>query len=262
MKSNLYPTHLGIRKVYLYKMLHMKKFLLLPVFLFTFFHSNAEDCTCVGSLTFCEAITDDNGDIRADIIVRGTFKGYDGGVKVGVNQILYGDTIQNDLIITLSICDYNTIPLVENDEYVFAVEKFDSSYFFIFCSISYLKIEDEVVTGLIAPGIESIDYPDLKTLDNCGEYFDPVDIAGDLSVFPNPTHDILKVKNTSSSNTIENVQIEFIDMIGRELYTFKKEDEILGGEIWTINLQSFSAGVYFLKLTADNKEWVVRIVKQ
>jgi len=240
----------------------MKKSILLTVFLFTFFHSYAEECSCIGSLTFCQAITDENGDLRADIVLRGTFMGYDGGIKVHVDHILYGDMIQNDLTIVSTMCDYNPVPLVENDEYIFAVEKFDSTYYFIFCSVSYLKIEDEVVIGQIAPGVESIDYLDLKTLDDCGEHFDSFNIEGDLTVFPNPTLDILKIKNTSSSNSIENVQIEFIDMIGRELYTFKKEDEILGGEIWTINLQNFTAGVYFLKLTANDKERVIKIVKQ
>lgn len=240
----------------------MKRFILLTVFLFLFIHSYAEECTCAGSPTFCEAITDDDGDLRADIVLRGTFMGYDGGIKVQVDHILYGDMIQNDLTIAPTMCDYYPVLLVENDEYIFAVEKFDSTYFLIFCSVSYLKIEDEVVTGQIAPGVESIDYLDLKTLDDCGEQFDLFTVGGGLSVFPNPTHDILKIKNTSSIASIENVQIEFIDMIGRELYTFKKEDKILGGEIWTINLQNFTAGVYFLKLTANNQEQVIKIVKQ
>ena len=241
----------------------MKKFILLTVFLFPFIHSYARDCTCLGSLNFCEAITDGDGEIGADIVLRGTFKGYDGGVKVQIGDILHGDMIQNELTIFTTLCDYNPIPLEENDEYIFAVEKFDSTYYFIFCSVSYLKIEDGVVTGNIAPGIESIDYLDLKTLDDCGEQFNLFTLEdGSLSVFPNPTLDILKVKNTSPLGSIENVQIEFIDMIGRELYTFKKEDKILGGEIWTINLQHFTAGVYFLKLTANNQEQMIKIVKQ
>lgn len=240
----------------------MKKFILLTVFLFPFIQSSAEDCTCVGSLNFCQAITDDNGDLRADMVLRGTFLGYDGGIKVQVDHILYGDVIQNDLTIAPTFCDYNPVPLVENDEYIFAVEKFDSTYYFIFCSVSYLKIEDEVVTGQIAPGIESINYSDLKTIDECGEQFDVFSISGGLSVFPNPISDILNVKNTNTLGSIENVQLEFIDMIGRELYTFKKEDEIYGGEIWKISLQNFTAGVYFLKLTANNQEQVFKIVKQ
>ena len=240
----------------------MKKIILLILLSFTFFHQTIVACTCAFPNTFCEGLSDVDGNIYSDVILRGTITSVDGGLEIQVDELLYGSTNQNLITLGYGFCDVYTDPLEKGNEYIFSlIINSNNKYSLIGCTISYLKIEDEVIKGNIAPGIESLDYADLVTLEGCGDKLDLFSIERSLKVFPNPTGNFLKIKNASSSNSIGTVQLEFFDMIGRELYAFKKEDEFFAGEIWDINLQNFEAGVYYLKLTADTQETVIKIVK-
>ncbi|MFK7771805.1 MAG: T9SS type A sorting domain-containing protein [Saprospiraceae bacterium] len=240
----------------------MKKITFLIFISFLFLHQFTYACSCILPTSFCEGIVDTNGEIYADIVFRGEVTGNtSGGIAVQIGQILYGSTGQSTITIGPSFCDHYTDPLDEGTEFIFALANYDNNFFLVPCAISYLKIENEVIKGKIAPGIESLDYFDLANLEGCGNGFNLFSVKNNLAIFPNPTSEILKIQNSSIIDSEENIQVEFIDMIGRALYSLKKEDGILAGEVWTIDLQIFAAGVYFLKLTADNQETILKIVK-
>lgn len=240
----------------------MKKITLLIFISFTFLLQFTNACSCSIPNSFCEGLVDSNGDIYANLVLRGTITAStSAGKEVQVGQLLHGSTGQSSVIIGPSFCDYYTDPLEVGKEYIFALSTYNNSFSLIACTISYLKIENEVISGKIAPGIESLDYFDLANLEGCGNGFNLFSVKNNISIFPNPTADIIKIKNTSPNNSDENVQVEFIDMIGRKLYAFKTEDGIFAGEVWTIDLQNFTAGVYFLKLIANNQENTFKIVK-
>ena len=240
----------------------MKKLILLVLISFAFFHQVSYACSCGGPFTFCEGIADSDGNLYADLILRGKITAKTNeGTEVQIDNLLYGNSSQSKIMITPSLCDIYFDPLEEGNEYIFAVSDFNNSFTLLSCAISYLKIEDEVIKGMIAPGVESLNYSDFITLENCGNGFEFFLIENNLSVFPNPTVDILTIKNENFNQSAENVQAKFIDALGREIFTFKNEDEILSGESWSINIQYFAAGVYYVKLTANHQETVIRIVK-
>lgn len=241
----------------------MKNFTLLILFAFIFSYQSTYACSCIGPSSFCESISDADGNIFAEVILRGTItKSSSEGEEIQVDQLLYGDLSQSEIVLKFGLCDLYFGNLEEGGEYIFALSTYSGDYSLIPCAISFLEIENGVVKGKIAPGVESINYFDLVTLEGCGANFKLFSIERNMSIFPNPTNDILKIKNMSPADSVQNIQVAFFDMLGRELYTFKKEDGIFAGEIWALDLQNFSAGVYFLKLTADNQERSIKIVKQ
>jgi len=248
----------------------MKKLkLFTTVISFCLFQQFAFACTCAPTFSFCEGIglISPDSSLYAELILRGKITDVITGIDVEVEEVLRGEINQSTIPVWPTDCTIYTDPLEEGYEYIFAVRKFEDKFLLLDCLISYLKIEDEIVTGNISSGIESLDYLEFKNLENCvNELSTPVEndlsIENSLSVFPNPTIDILTIQNSNNQNFDEDVQMELIDMVGKKLQIFKKEDGILVGETWSINLQNFSSGVYFLKLTANNQENIIRIVKE
>jgi len=251
----------------------MKKLkLLITVISFCLFHQFIYACTCVPPPSFCEGIsyTYPNGDPYPELIFRGKVTDEISGIDVEINEVLWSDTNLTINTFWFTDCTIVTDPIEEGKEYIFAIRQstFTNNFNLLDCVISYLTIENEVVVGDISPGVESLSYLEFKDeIESCINTI-PTSVENDFSVennwsvFPNPTVDVLTLKNSNTQNFAKDIQIELIDVVGRKLQTFKKEDGILAGETWSINLQSFSSGVYFLKLIANNQENVIRIVKQ
>ena len=130
------------------------------------------------------------------------------------------------------------------------------------CAIFFLKIENEIVKGKIAPGINSLPYGEISELKGCGNAFASIGFKNNLYVFPNPTLDVLKFKNKSSEFEIEQLQLEVFDMLGREITNFANAEGILPEETWEVNIQHLAAGVYIFRLSGRNGESNFKIVKQ
>ena len=75
-----------------------------------------------------------------------------------------------------------------------------------------------------------------------------------LSIYPNPVKDVLNINANDFSG---NVAVEIIDINGREVYSQKINN--LNG-LNTINLSSFSSGVYVLKLQGENLNYSEKII--
>ncbi|MFT6319769.1 MAG: hypothetical protein ACJAT4_000686 [Granulosicoccus sp.] len=246
----------------------MKNFKLFLLITFSFFHQSSFACTCTYPPSFSEGIVNSDGDIYADLVLRGTITAkIKEKVEVKVDQIIFGNTPQSTITVGVSVCGYPPQSFKKGDEYILALSTFRSSdyieyHHLIICKVSYLKIENEIIKGRLAPGIESLKYSDLGTLKNDGDEFNLFSIEHSLSISQNPVADILNIKNFSLANSGDLVQIDVINMIGKKLYSFKKEDGILANDTWTIDLKDFRVGVYFFKLTAYNQETIFKIVKQ
>lgn len=240
----------------------MKRLLLLTIFFWGTFLTSSFSCSCAPPDSFCAGLTDQNGNLFIDMIIRGTVKTNNGnGIKVIVDEFLYGSTSENEISLTFDFCTIFTDPLEEGDEFIFALIDRVNSYSLISCSISYLLIENETIKGKITADIESLDYKDLNTLDECGNGVNIFSMASKLDIFPNPTVDILNIKNKSPYDFAGSINIQFFDMLGRELPCFKKENGLLSTETWSVNVNHLSAGVYFFKLTANSREEIFKIVK-
>lgn len=248
------------------KKVFMKKKSLFLLIVFSFFSQFTNACTCSYPPTFCEGIVNADGDIYVDIIIRGKIiTKIKEVVKVKVDQIIFGNTTQSFITIGASVCGYPPKSFNKGDEYILVLSKpyFSSSqnHSLIMCKVNYLKIEDEVIKGRIAPGIKSLDYSDLWSLKNQGDKFNLFSIEHSFFISQNPTANILNIKNISLANSTENIQIDVIDITGEKRYFFKKKEGIFASETWAIDLQNFPDGIYFFNLTAFNQKKNIKIVK-
>ena len=242
----------------------MKKLLLFIFLAFAFFPKINFGCTCLPPPSFCEGMIDSNGDLLSDVILRGKIIGNPSeGREVEINQVIYGDINQSTITIRPTMCTAFFHELEDDGEYIFSLTTNNGNFQPIGCTIFFLKIEDEVVKGKIAPGVESIDYKDLGSLESCGNAFDIITtLENNVAVFPNPTLGELKIKNTNTENSLGSLQLKVFDMLGREIANYANVDGILPEEIWEINIQNLAAGVYFFKLSGKNGQRKFRIIKQ
>lgn len=247
----------------------MKRLILLLSIFFIVSIQFSMACSCIGPTTFCEDITDSDGNIyESSMIVRAKILQKDGeGINVEIQETIFGDLDEEEIYIPQGYgadCSMSINGFEVDKEYVLVLweRSHDTTYYLNICQVSVLEIENEVISGNIAPGIESLDYHELGNLEGCGEEFKIFSISKQIAVFPNPTIDILNIKNLSALGTIENVRIECIDIIGKEHCLFIKENGIIVDETWSINLESLSSGVYIFKLYANQQDAIFKIVKQ
>lgn len=242
----------------------MKKvipFLLFAIFLFP---KNNFGCSCIGVDTFCESITDQDGKLWTDIfIVRAEItRSFLEGMDIRLTQPIYGEINEREISFYWDLCTSSIDGLEDGKEYIFALSNYSDSFHPLACSVWFLEIDNEVVKGKIAPGIESVDYDDLGSLDNCGDGFGFFSLNKDISIFPNPTIDEIKIENTSPTNELENLELKIFDALGRMVQDFTKPTGILPEEAWVINMQNFPPGLYVFKLSDTFSEKVYKIVKQ
>ena len=83
--------------------------------------------------------------------------------------------------------------------------------------------------------------------------------ASNINIFPNPTIDVINVSFDEALNTT--TEIKLTDLTGRVLY-MKEYSEIPAGRKECIDMSQFSAGMYFVKIRSDEKEYVSRVQKQ
>lgn len=233
--------------------------LLLAIFLFPAIHFA---CPCGPSKSFCESLEGITNHPGQMVVIRGMVGNIsDEQVEISVREQIYGNTCQSKIKVFKDICsDY--VILEERKEYVFLLQRFEDTFFPPSCSATVLEIENEMVTGNIAPGIESIGYQDLTELKNCGAVFNYSFLENALAVFPNPVRDFLKIKNINPITAITQFELTIFDAKGQTIKWYKKEDGILPKEVWTIDVQYLSAGIYFVKLSNEVEVRTFRIVKQ
>lgn len=76
-----------------------------------------------------------------------------------------------------------------------------------------------------------------------------------ISLYPNPTKDIVYVKNNLVGET--NIQYEILDVLGKTvLASISKEQE------FSVNIASLKSGIYFIRLSVNNNTIVKKLVKE
>lgn len=68
-----------------------------------------------------------------------------------------------------------------------------------------------------------------------------------ISLFPNPTNNFINFKINDKQN-IKNASVKIIDIFGRTIYT----NMLPNTEIFTIDVNDFASGFYFLQINADD----------
>lgn len=240
----------------------MKKFILFILFAIIFFPSSNFGCTCLPPPTFCDGLTGSNGEILPDVILRGKLIGYPSSSEIKVSHTIYGTINQSQIKLGFTMCTAFTDQLEDGKEFIFSLKEINDKFVPIGCNIFLLKIENEVVKGKIAPGVESINYADLGDLETCGIAFESFNFEKNISLFPNPTEGEVTIKNIGVNILFENLELTVYDMLGKKVTVFEKPEGILPDEFWNFNIQNLSAGVYIFNLSGINQESYIRIVKQ
>ena len=116
------------------------------------------------------------------------------------------------------------------------------------CGIHFLKIENGIVTGPIAPNIESISLDEIMTI-QCFEDFtlsasDANSLENSISIFPNPNDGNFYILNLSEIQTNQIIKMELMDTQGRIIYRNQKTDGWLPNDEWRINVNEIAKGVY------------------
>ena len=98
--------------------------------------------------------------------------------------------------------------------------------------------------------------PDEKEIEEAPQVFTDVLAQSTIYIYPNPTKGLLKVEITGNSEN-KPVSLQVYDMNGRILL---QESNIVSS--LTIDLSNKPAGIYILRLTADNEKNEWKIIKE
>ncbi len=241
----------------------MKKYILFFLFTTFFLPKVNFGCSCLSPSTFCESITNSNGNIRPEVILRGKFfSNFSGEHKIEVNQLIYGNISQRELTLVYGQYSLFFQNLEDGNEYIFALNLANDRYTLLGCAISFLKIDNGMVSGKITPGIDRMDYGDIIDLKDCGNAFDLISLEKNILLFPNPTDGSIKIRNLSSEISLEHVQFKIFDMIGKELFADMQNVILLPEDNLKIDIEHFPSGVYIIEFSANFTERIFKVVKQ
>lgn len=240
----------------------MLKHLLLSIALMFLGNQYLVACSCVPPTSFCESINNFDGQIGADIILRAkVVESMANGKDIKVSQILLGELNETKIIITPGFCDLNFIDLKDDKEYIIALTEHQGIFNLVGCTISFLIIENEVIKGKIAPGIDRLDYDELFELESCGVAFSQLAISKNLQLFPNPTSDVLQIHNTGEEFAYENLNLTIYDVIGKKIGEHKYAGALLPDDAWSINIENFASGVYVIQVSNAVRKVSYKLVK-
>jgi phosphatidylserine/phosphatidylglycerophosphate/cardiolipin synthase-like enzyme len=79
----------------------------------------------------------------------------------------------------------------------------------------------------------------------------------ELSLYPNPTQDIVTIK-TKNSSSLDNVTVKIYDALGKNIR--EKQYNNLIEE--TLSLEDQAAGLYFVTLQSNDKNWSFKVIKE
>lgn len=235
---------------------------ILVLFLLTFLnHQAILACSCVAPSTFCESIYY-AGMTQSDLIIRGkVMESTENGKEIKVEELLQGTLNESKLTIAFGFCDLFYNDLEDGQEYIIALRNFEGFYNLIGCAISFLKVENGVIKGAIAPGVNRLDYSDLMDELSCGNAFKEFRISDNLQISPNPTADFIHIRNEGDVFTYENLTINIFDASGRKVTSHAQENPLMPEEVWQVDIGDLASGVYFIRVSNSIQEFTYKIVK-
>lgn len=80
------------------------------------------------------------------------------------------------------------------------------------------------------------------------------EISGKFKIYPNPSNGLFTIKNEDSSE----YNISIFNILGKNIYSEEKINE----NIHNFDISNFKNGIYFLKIIKNNKENVIKIIKE
>ena len=75
------------------------------------------------------------------------------------------------------------------------------------------------------------------------------DVIANLDVYPNPSRDVFNV--TFTSEDVQDLEVRVVNIVGEIVYT-ENLQQFVGEYTKSIDLATYTKGVYFLEITTDN----------
>ena len=79
-----------------------------------------------------------------------------------------------------------------------------------------------------------------------------------VSVYPNPTNNLVNVKIVSNENST--VAIELVDALGKLVQNTKNHDVMIGENLFEMNTQELNDGVYFISILSGNNSSKIKLI--
>ncbi len=241
----------------------MKKLLLL-ISIITIFGKNAKACDCNSSLnTFCksvEAVNDKSIIVRVIVEERDKNRGklrilnlYKGNESKLFIQVWgsdgfscrdnIGNVGQTFIMILYRIEKFSQFPIEEKE---------GDYQTWNFCTISHLLVENGKIKGRITENeIQTVDDSDPNRLPFCPNFKTDLEDLQSMIIAPNPTEDILYLKNLSSDT-----QIEIFDILGTKI----QQKSILQSQNY-IDVADLAAGLYIVRFRKNKAVNTVKFIK-
>lgn len=82
-----------------------------------------------------------------------------------------------------------------------------------------------------------------------------------IQIFPNPAHQIISIAVNQNAGDL--LSFELLDVTGRVIKTFTHNEAVSSQQTISLNIQTISEGIYFLKITGSNNISITKkIIKQ
>lgn len=177
----------------------MKQLLLLILCCVSFNYANA--CSCGAPVTFCEGSSQTYSNIGLFKII--SFSSNSTFMDVVLLDSIYGDFPSDTITVVgqdglncnatlnfFNVGDSLVLNLFTRDD------SMNSTMDLIACFFSSLTYSNDVVTGMIEPGVQTKSYQDFKKdIDNCLLMVNTQQIEGETwIIYPNPVHDFFEIK--------------------------------------------------------------------
>ncbi len=252
----------------------MKKILTFSL-LFTFgLLGKSAACDCIFIPTFCESITfNNNGQIQDYLSVHRikvtAILGH--SIKATVHQTYAGDILVGHQLTILDGSGADCVLIAtgfleEEAEYIIGSQGNSSNITLGECGVYFLKVENDVVTGAIAPGITSVPLADFHNTVNCGDLTpageaDP-GVLGGLEVRPTIVTDEVEIL-TKSFILYDDLKVTIYDLSGKPVY--HRELAHFGFYTFTpqikVDMSHWSAGMYFIRVEAGGGRFTEKLLK-
>lgn len=234
---------------------------------------NAQACDCFPISTFCETITyQNNGQIWNFLSIYRVKveSSLPNGIKVSIFQTYAGEDKAGQQLYVKNgnggdCVLFASTFLDQNQDYIIAAQLLNDTLSISECGISYLKIENGMVQGAIAPGITEVALADFPNTTQCGD-LTPVavfvpDQKDRLIVVPTlATARVIVKANQTFWGQPTGLKLVVYDAAGRLVFTQNYPDF----DYYTpalVDTKGWNSGVYMLRLSAGKVNVVVRLMK-
>lgn len=249
----------------------MKKIYVASILLLMAFAQVSKACDCLPLTTFCEGITDNNGQIAnyLSIYKIKVIAKVGDGLQVFVSHTYAGDNLTDHQVY---IQDGNgadcglfaSFNMEAGKSYIIAASDYISvdTLTLSECIVSYLPIENGVVKGAIAPGVTEVPLDDFTSVANCGDLspsstVEPSALEG-LYFRPTLASDFVEI-NTDLVQALD-LKLTVLDAAGRLVLQADFSDFNRYSHS-KVDVSDWSSGVYFFRLEMQGKRLTKRVVK-